>query len=64
MHTYIHAKSLHSCLTLCDPMDWLPDPPGKNTGMGCLFLLQGIFPNQGSNLRLLFTASTTYMLYI
>ena len=29
------------------------DSPGKNTGMGCLALLQGIFPTQGSNLRLL-----------
>ena len=27
--------------------------PGKNTGMGCHFLLQGIFPAQGSNPRLL-----------
>ena len=27
--------------------------PGKNTGLGCHFLLQGIFPSQGSNLRLL-----------
>ena len=26
---------------------------GKNTGAGCHFLLQGIFPTQGSNLRLL-----------
>ena len=26
---------------------------GKNTGMGCHFLLQGIFPTQGSNLGLL-----------
>ena len=29
------------------------DFPGKNTGMGCHFLLQGIFPAQGSNPRLL-----------
>ena len=29
------------------------DSPGKNTGLGCHFLLQGIFPTQGSNLRLL-----------
>ena len=29
------------------------DPPGKNTGAGCLSLLQGIFPTQGSNPRLL-----------
>ena len=26
--------------------------PGKNTGVGCHFLLQGIFPTQGSNLGL------------
>ena len=45
-----------SYLTLCDPMDWNPprssvhgDSPGKNTGVGCHALLQGIFPIQGSN---------------
>ena len=27
--------------------------PGKNTGVGCHFLLQGIFPTQGSKLHLL-----------
>ena len=44
------------CLTLCDPMDparllcpW--DSPGKNTGAGFHFLLQGIFSIQGSNPR-------------
>ena len=26
--------------------------PGKNTGVGCHFLLQGIFPIQGLNLGL------------
>ena len=29
------------------PRPW--DSPGKNTGVGCHFLLQGIFPTQGSN---------------
>ena len=29
------------------------DYPGKNTGLGCHFLLQGIFPTQGSNSNLL-----------
>ena len=29
------------------------DCPGKNTRVGCHFLLQGIFPTQGSNLCLL-----------
>ena len=36
------------------------DFPGKNTGMGCHFLLQGIFPTQGSNVRLL---HCSWMLY-
>ena len=26
------------------------DPPGKNTGAGCHFFLQGVFPSQGVNL--------------
>ena len=29
------------------------DSPGKNTGVGCCALLQGIFPTQGLNLHLL-----------
>ena len=44
------------CLTLCDPTDCRQagssvhgDSPGKNTGVGCHALLQGIFPTQGSN---------------
>ena len=49
-----------SCPTLRDPMDCSPakllclwDFSGKNTGVGCHFLLQGIFPTQGWNLHLL-----------
>ena len=49
------------CLTLCDLMDCsLPgssihgNSPGKNTGVGCHALLQGIFPTQGSNPDLLY----------
>ena len=56
MYVYVSAKSLQSRLTLCDPIDHsLPgssvhgDSPGKNTGVGCHALLQGIFPIQGSN---------------
>ena len=33
------AKSLQSCPTLCDPIDSRYSP-GKNTGVGCHFLLQ------------------------
>ena len=49
-----------SPVRLCDPVDCGPpgstvhgDFPGKNTGVGCHFLLQGIFLTQGSNLNLL-----------
>ena len=45
-----------SCPTLWDPHGLQPatllcpwDSPGKNTGVGCHALLQGIFPTQGSN---------------
>ena len=48
------------CLTLCNPVDCSPpgssvhgDSPGKNTGVGCHALLQGIFLTQGSNPGLL-----------
>ena len=48
------------CQTFCNPMDSSPpgfsvheDFPGKNTGVGCHALLQGIFPTQGSNPGLL-----------
>ena len=54
----LRAKSLQSCLTLCDPMEparllcpW--DSLGKNTGVGCHALLQGFFPTQGSHPHLL-----------
>ena len=36
--------------------------PGKNTGVGCHFLLQGIFPTQGSNPCLLHCRQTLYHL--
>ena len=56
----MRAKSLQSYLTLGDPMDCcLPassvhgDSPGENTGVGCHALLQGIFPVQTWNPRLL-----------
>ena len=47
VYEFAAAKSLQSCPTLCDPMDGSPprlphpwDSPGKNTGVGCHFLLQ------------------------
>ena len=49
-----------SCPTLCNPTDCSPPGSsihgifsGTNAGVGCHFLLQGIFPTQGSNPHLL-----------
>ena len=51
--TYMHTCSVMS-YSFCDPHDLQPtrllcpqNLPGQNTGMGCLFLLQGIFLIQG-----------------
>ena len=58
MYKNVHVLCLVAQLrsTLCDPMDCSPpgssvhrDSPGKNTGVGCHALFQGIFPNQGLN---------------
>ena len=38
------------------------DFPGKDTGVGCHFLLQGIFPTQGLNLGLLHCRQILYLL--
>ena len=57
-----HLTFVVSCLILSNSMTlWTVarqaplsmDSSGKNTGVGCHFLLQGIFPTQGSNLHLL-----------
>ena len=45
----VEVEVTQLCLTLCDPMDCPWNSPGQNTGVGSLFLLQGIFPTQGSN---------------
>ena len=55
----VHAQLLQSCLTLqsheLQPTRLLcpRDFPGKNTGVGCHFLLQGISLTQGSKPHLL-----------
>ena len=64
---WISSQHVLSRSTLCNPMDCSLRPhrlyparllcpwtcPGKNTGVDCHFLLQGIFLTQGSNLCLL-----------
>ena len=67
----LHACSVaRLCLTLCNPTDW--GPPGSSVhGISqarvldwvCHFLLQGIFPTQGSNLCLLRLLLGTWILY-
>ena len=55
--------------TLCDPTESSlssssvhRNSPGKNTGVGCHFLLQRIFPTQGSNPGLLHCREILYWL--
>ena len=57
------------CPTPFDPMDCSPsgssvhgDSPSKNTGVGSLSLLQGIFPTQESNQGLLYSRQILYQL--
>ena len=45
----LQPHGLQSARLLCP---W--DSPGKNPGVGCHCLLQGIFPTQGSNPHLLY----------
>ena len=62
------SEAAHSCPTLCDPMDCnipassLRGFPGKSSRVGCHFLLQGIFPTQGSNPSLPHCRQTLYCL--
>ena len=64
----MYAGSL-SGIWLCDSMDCNPpgsffpcDFPDKNTGAGCHFLLQRIFPTRGWNSCLLYCRQTLYLL--
>ena len=69
LHMKVKESELaQSCLTLrphkMSPIRLLCawDFPGKNTGVGCHFLLQGIFPTQGSNSGLQHYKQTLYHL--
>ena len=63
------SKVAQSCPTLCNPRDCSApgssvhgDSPGKNTGVGCHALLQGIFLSQGLNSGLPHCRRTLYHL--
>ena len=55
---------VQSCPALCSPVDYSPPDfsPGKNTGVDCHSLLQGIFPTQESNPDLLHCRQIPYHL--
>ena len=60
MNCYCYCLVTKLCLTLLRPHGLQPTSllcpwgfPGNNSGLGCHFLLQGIFLTQGSNLCLL-----------
>ena len=59
-YTWSWIMCVHTPSTLCNPMDCSPPGssvhgvvPGKNTGAGCHFPCQGVFPTQGPNPSLL-----------
>ena len=65
----VEVSVAQSCLSICDPVDCSPpgssvhgDSPGKNTGVGCHALPQGIFPTQGQNPGLLHCRQILYCL--
>ena len=69
IHSESESEVVQLCQTLCGSMDCsLPGSsehgifPGKSTGVGCHFLLQGIFPTHGLNPVLLHCRQTLYPL--
>ena len=69
LQSTVLCSVMQLCPPLCYPMDRSPpgssvhgDSSGKNVGMGCHALLQGIFPTQGSNTGLLHCRKILYHL--
>ena len=63
----VHAKSIQSYPTLCDPMSCTPPDSSAHgiiqariTGVGCRALLRGILLTRGLNLRLLHRRQILY----
>ena len=49
---FSHVQLFATLWTIACKLLWPKDSPGKNTGVGCHFLLQKIFPTQGLNSHL------------
>ena len=73
LHDYFNrckqALVFQLCPTLCNPITFSSpcsscpwDSPGKNNGVSCHSLLQGIFPTEGLNLGLLHCRQILYHL--
>ena len=68
MYLVVVVVELLSCVQLLQPHGLYSPPmllcpwdfPGKNTGVGCHFLLQGIFSTQGLNVSLLHCRQILY----
>ena len=58
MSDSLRPHGLYPARLLCP---W--DSPGKNTGVGCHVLLQGIFLTQGSNPHLLHLPHSSQIIY-
>ena len=70
VHACAYMLSHFSCVQLFATLWTVPtrflclwDSPGKNTGVSCHALLQGIFPIQGSNTQLLYLLHCRQILY-
>ena len=65
---YMRSEVTQSCVTLCNPRLEPIRPlhpwnfPGKSTGVGFHFLLQGIFPTQGLNSGLPYCGHMLFLL--
>ena len=67
LKVYTDISESERCLVMSDflrphGLYSLWNSPGQNTGVGSLFLLQGIFPTQGSNPGLLHCRQVLYQL--
>ena len=62
LHLSHHVRLFATLWTVARLAPLLWDSPGQNTGVGCHFLLQGIFLTQGSNPGLLCCRQMLYPL--
>ena len=59
-----HVRLFVTLWTVAHQAPLSMDFPGKNIGVGCHFLLQGILPTQGSNLHLLHLLHCRQIFYL